>query len=573
MPKTDVTATRQHLLSIILSAITDLSPFVVVASMLINALSLFMPLAIMVVYDRLIPHGSFESLTILVCLVVISVAIEAIFRISRNHLVSWAATKLSWQAQREILRRFMGAPADTVAVESTSRSFDRLQALMTFAEWHGSPSRLVLIDLPFILLYIGLMIAVGQWLAAIPILLFCTLGFTVHRRSTRMRDINRDSASEEMKAKDFLVETLTGLSTIKASAMENQMQRRFERLQQTAAEQSFGMIRLSEETQAITGFLSNLTQMVTVTVGAVFVINGETSVGALACCVMLSGRAIQPLLRCIAVWNELQSVVVGLEKAEPLLKLPETQQQQIKLIPTNGPLEVRFSKICFRHRETSPLLMNEASFFAPAGSIIAISGRDGSGKSTIADMLCGYISNYTGEIRIGNFDPRREQAILKSCVSIVRPGASAIRGSIIDNITMFRRGEDVELAMRAARLIGLDADIYRLPRGYQTMMSEGLSAELPAGLVQRISIARAIARRPGLLILDEANGALDMRSDRALIDGLLRIKGYTTIVIITNRPSLADIADQAFLLDEGVLRPRTLDSVVPDQSNSVKVAH
>lgn len=553
-PRRDETAgTSAKLSSIILSSCLDLSPFVAVSSVLISALSLFMPLAIMVVYDRLIPHRSVESLTLLICLIILSVTIEAVFRISRNHIVSWVSTKLAWRTQREVLRRFMSAPAGITESESTSRNFDRIQALMNFAEWHGSPSRLVLIDLPFIALYISLMVVVGGWLAAIPLLLFCTLGITVHRRSKMMRDINRERASEDMKVKDFLVETLTGLSTIKASAMESQMQRRFERLQQTAAEQSFDTIKISEETQSLSGLLSNLTQMVTVTVGAVFVINGSTSVGALACCVMLAGRAIQPLLRLIAVWNELQSVVVGVEKAEPLLKLPPAPNYE-RLDPPRGPLEVRFNAVSFRHTETSPLLMRDASFYAPAGSITAISGRDGSGKSTVADLLCGYLTNYEGDIRIGNIDPRAEARRLKRCISIVRPGASAMRGSIIDNITMFRKGEEVELAMKAARLIGLDADIYRLPRGYQTMMSEGLSAELPAGLVQRIAIARAIARRPGLLILDEANGALDMRSDRALIEGLMRIKGYTTIIVITNRPSLAAIADQKLWLENGVLQ-------------------
>jgi ATP-binding cassette, subfamily C, bacterial LapB len=374
-----------------------------------------------------------------------------------------------------------------------------------------------------------------------------------------------------MKVKDFLVETLTGLSTIKASAMEQQMQRRFERLQQTAAEQSFDTIKISEETQALSGLLSNLTQMVTVTVGAVFVIQGETSVGALACCVMLAGRAIQPLLRLIAVWNELQSVVVGVEKAEPLLRLPPAPNYE-KLDPPRGALDVLFANVSFRHSESSPLLMRDASFIAPAGSITAISGRDGSGKSTIADLLCGYLTHHTGDIRIGGVDPRLEARRLKRCISIVRPGAAAMRGSIIDNITMFRKGEEVELAMKAARLIGLDADIYRLPRGYQTTMSEGLSGELPAGLVQRIAIARAIARRPGLLILDEANGALDMKSDRALIEGLMRIRGYTTIIVITNRPSLAAIADQRLWLENGVLQ-KAADQPASIQPSPKQVAN
>ena len=550
---------RRRLPSIVLSAVLDLSPMVAIASILISLLSLFMPLAIMQVYDRMIPRQSIESLVLLVGLIVVAAVVEAVFRIARNHIVSWAATKLAWRSQREVLKRLMAAPVGTIESELASRNLDRLQALMTFAEWHGSPSRLVLVDLPFFALYVGLMVVVGQWLAAIPIVLFLVIAVAVHRRSVVLKAISASRASEDMKIKDFLVEALTGLTTIKASAMENQMQRRFERLQETAARQSYTAIKLSEEAQALTGSLSNLTQMVTVTIGAVFVIRGEITIGALACCVMLAGRAIQPLLRCAAVWNELQSVVVGLEKAEPLLDLPPAQAPQALDVP-KGPLEVQFSNVSFRHAPSAPLLLNHASFRAAAGTITAISGRDGSGKSTIADLLCGYLPTYDGQIRIGPLDPRKDRTTLKQHVAIVRPGVSIMRGSIIDNLTMFRRGDEVELAMRAAHLIGLDRDILKLPLGYQTMISEGVSAELPSGLVQRIAIARAIARRPALLILDEANSALDMRSDQALIQGLMRIRSFMTIIAITNRPSFAAIADQRLRLEDGQLVAEVKDT-------------
>lgn len=547
-------AGQQRLSSIIVSACTDLSPLVAVSSVLIGLLSLFMPLAIMQVYDRLIPRNSVESLTMIVALIVFATVIEAAFRIARNHIVSWGATKLAWRTQHEILRRFMAAPLGLVEAESASRNLDRIQAVMSYAEWHGSPSRLVLVDLPFFALYVGLMVVVGHWLALIPLLLFGVIVATVHFRSLKLRAINESRATEDMKTRDFLVESLNGLAAIKAGAMENQMQRRFERLQETAANQSFTAIRLAEEAQALTGSLSNLTQMVTVTMGAVFVIRGDITVGALACCVMLAGRAIQPLLRCVGVWNELQSVVVGLEKAEPMLRLPSKNDLPTVDVPS-GPLQVHFSNVSFRHDASSPLLLNGISLHIPAASITAISGRDGSGKSTIADLICGYVPNFDGEIRIGPLDPKTDASILKHHIAIVRPGASIMRGSIIDNITMFRKGDDVELAMMAARLIGLDRDIHRLPLGYQTIISEGVSTELPAGLVQRIAIARAIARRPSLLILDEANSALDMRGDQALMQGLIRVKDFTTIIAITNRPSLAAIADQRLYLESGILRP------------------
>jgi ATP-binding cassette subfamily C protein LapB len=543
---------RQGLLPLLATACLDMPATVVVSSILINLLALFMPLAIMQVYDRIIPRQAVETLTVLVIVVALTVAAEAIFRIARNHVVSWSATTLAWRTHHEVLKRVMAAPSSLLETESASRNLDRIQALTAYAEWHGSPSRLVLADLPFVALYVGLMIIVGGQLAAIPLILFLILAVAAHQRSAGLRKTNENRAMEDMKTRDFLIEAINGLPTIKASAMESQMQRRFERLQETLAGHSFTSIRLAEETQAFGNLLSGLTQMVTVTVGAVFVINGTLSIGALACCVMLAGRAVQPLLRCVAVWNELQSVIVGVEKAGPLLNLPPVQEGSHPPW-TKGPMDIRFAGVSFHHGQDSRKILDNISITVPAGGILAITGRDGVGKSTFADLICGYLPNYSGEIRVGGFDPRNDGATLKQYLAIVRPGASMMRGTIMDNLIMFRKGDEVELAIHAARLIGLDAQISKLPLGYQTVMSEGPSAELPAGLVQRIAIARAIARRPAVLILDEANGALDMSSDQLLTSGLRRLKGFTTTVIITNRPSFAAIADQIWRLEAGKL--------------------
>ncbi len=545
---------RHRLASVIASACLDTSPIVIASSVLINVLSLFMPLAILQVYDRIIPDQAANTLVVLVIMLAAVLLTEAMFRIARNHVVGWASTALAWRTHREVLRRVMAAPAQFLESESASRNLDRIQALLAFAEWHGSPSRLVMADLPFVVLFIGLMAAVGQWLVLVPLLLFCILAVAVHRRSVAVRQINESRAIEDMKTRDFLVETFNGIQTIKASAMENQMQRRFERLQETVAAHSFVSIKMAEETQAFTGLLSNLTQMATVTVGAAFVINGQMSVGALACCVMLAGRAVQPLLRCVAVWNELQSVIVGIEKSEPLLNLPGVQERSPE--PDINPMEIHFSDVSFAYRPDGKKILDRISFRVPAGRIVAVTGRDGTGKSTLADIVCGNLPGHEGEIRIGGLDPRSGGAFLKRRISMVRPGISMMRGTIIDNITMFRKGtEEAELAVQAARLIGLDADICKLPLGYRTVMSDGVSAELPTGLVQRIAIARAIARRPGLLILDEANGALDMQGDKLLLDGLRRLRGFSTILLITNRPSFAAVADQIWRFADGRLEP------------------
>jgi ATP-binding cassette, subfamily C, bacterial LapB len=228
-------------------------------------------------------------------------------------------------------------------------------------------------------------------------------------------------------------------------------------------------------------------------------------------------------------------------------------------------MDIRLAGVSFHHDQDSRMILDRVSITVPAGGILAVTGRDGVGKSTLVDLICGYLPNYSGEIRVGGFDPRNDGASLKQYLAVVRPGASMMRGTIMDNLIMFRKGDEIELAIHAARLIGLDAQISRLPLGYQTVMSDGPSAELPSGLVQRIAIARAIARRPAVMMLDEANGALDMASDQLLASGLRRLKGFTTILIVTNRPSFAAVADETWRLEAGKLElvPPIMAKAVP----------
>lgn len=543
---------RRAVLPLLAAACRDMPPAVAIASVLVNLMSLVLPLAVMQVYDRIIPRMALETLSALALTIAGVVILEAVLRVARGYVVSWQATSLAWQVHRDLLGRLLAMPDAQIDRESASRMLDRVQALMTYAEWHGSPSRLVLVDVPFVILFLGLMALIGGWLAAIPIALFLLLGLAALRRGEDLRRASAERATEDMKIRDFLIETLTGLTTVKAGAMEAQMLRRFERLQEGLAARTSRIIRLGEEAQAFAGLLSNLTQMVTVTWGAVLVIQGVLSVGTLACCVMLAGRAVQPLLRCIAVWNELQSVMVGLDEAAPLLALPPADGKNETERPS-GALPVSLRTVSLSRREGGALILENATLHVPAGTILAVSGRDGAGKSTLVEALCGRVRPVSGEILVGGCALPDERDLVKDGIALVQSTPATVRGTIIDNIAMYRIGEEREITREAARLIGLEADINKLPLGYDTPLGEGVTAELPPGLVQRIVIARAIARRPGLLILDEANGALDLRADQLLARGLLRLRGHTTILIVTNRPSFAQIADQRLVLADGRL--------------------
>ena len=361
-----------------------------------------------------------------------------------------------------------------------------------------------------------------------------------------------DRSIAEAKIRDFLVETLSGIVTVKAVAMEQQVLRRFERLAEQASNCTFNLVRLSDDAQSFGTLVSTLTQMTTATIGAVLTINGEMSIGALACCTMLSGRVIQPLLRLVSAWNEIQAVMVATETAKPIFDLP--QNIRVKAQVETGqatPAGITFNNVTFAHEGESVPVLVAANLCVNPGEIIAITGPDGIGKSTTARLAVGQLTAQTGQVLIDGTPAAQAGTGACGALAMVDHQVASIRGTVLNNLTMYRDGEGVDAARRAACLIGLEDDINRLPRGYETRLGEGATEALPPGLLQRIVIARAIASQPRLLILDEANSSFDYRSDQMLARALLTLKQQVTIIIITNRPSFAAIADRIVTIVDG----------------------
>ena len=329
---------------------------VIAASVVINLLGLALPLAILQVYDRVIPHAATSTLLFLILGVCFALILEGILRITRGQVIAWQAMKEAWKTNVDAASRVALAPARLVDREPAARWMQRFQAVATTSEFQLSPSLLVLVDLPFMLIFLALLFAISPLLAAIPLVLFLLFGIGAIGRSRELRAATVDRALAEAKIRDFLAEALNGIVTVKALAMEQQVLRRFERLAEQASGCTYNLVRLSDDAQSFGSLVSTLTQMTTATVGAVLAINGEISIGALACCTMLSARVIQPLLRLVSAWNEIQAVMVATGDGKAHLR-PASEhscQGPGRSGPSDtGPDHVRQRYICTRGRRGS----------------------------------------------------------------------------------------------------------------------------------------------------------------------------------------------------------------------------
>lgn len=526
-----------------------------VSSLFINILGLALPLSILQIYDRILPNSAMATLFFLgagLCTVVIA---EAGLRIMRFYLIGLAASEAGYAATIAAVNKVLRAPPSAIERSEPTVHMERFDALAGLADYHGSQSRLLLIDAPFAILFLGMIVVIGGYLVMVPVIVCMFFGILTLLIGRRLKAALEAAAVQDRRRHDFIIDVLSGIQTIKLMTMEPFMQRRFERLQEASANVVRRVVSLGTDAQTTGNLFANIMMVATVSVGAVMVIEGQLTVGALASCTLLSGRAIQPLLKAFGLWVELQGVSLHASRVREISELDVVPEGEVlDTFVARGCVEM--DQVVFAYPGQEKPVFDGLSLQCRAGEMIGISGSDGAGKTTFVRLLQGELSAQSGSVLIHGHDisgPHR-RSLLHSVAYAPQRGV-IFSGTILENIAMFQSGYALERARWAARLIGLEADIHRLPDGYDTQLGQSIIDAAPDGFIQRIAIARALSRKPSILIFDEANAVLDQRADNLLRDGLAELKGSMTIILISNRPSFLRLADYVFDLSQSGLRP------------------
>lgn len=541
----------------------------IVSSFLINVLGLALPLVMLQIYDRILANQSVATLGYLMLGLATAISIEACLKVTRAYLMSWSATKQNFLSNLDAVNRAVYAPPDKFEKEPSNVWMDRFESLDQFNAFSAGQSRLIMLDLPFVAIYLTVIFLVAGPLGFVLMGMIALFVAVIVLRAKALRRVLAERSEHNSRRDDFISETLQGIESVKSMAMEPQMQRRFERLQQTNSAISHRNMSLSNELQTYSQLIANVVLIATVTAGAVMAIHGLLSVGTLACCTLLTSRVMQPVMRGIQVLMELESAQLARENASALFELPDViSDHDDAEEPWRGEISLANATYAYEGAETPAL--QRVYLHALPGEIIGLRGEHASGKSTLIKLISGELAPTAGICQIDGRDAHTmSHAEMSRNMVYVSQDSAIFEGTIMDNITMFRSGpQRIKSARQAARLIALEDDIHRMPQGYDTPIGQGIAEALPRGMVQRITIARALALEPAILLFDEANSMLDMRSDAALKDGLMRLKGHLTVLLISNRPSLLAIADKRFELKNGIM---TEQVAVPGASTPVQV--
>jgi len=522
---------------------------VLIASLQIFAL--ISPLFFQVVIDKVLVHRGMATLDILVVGLVCIALFEATLGTLRTYIFAHTTNRIDVELGARLFRHLLALPLPYFQARRIGDSVARVRELENIRSFMTSSALTLVIDLLFTTVFLGVMaiyslMLTGIVLASLPLYAGLSLAVTpLFRR--RLDEKFRRGAENQA----FLVEAVGGAETLKAMAVEPQMQRRWEEQLAGYVGASMRVTQLGNSATQAIQLISKLTTAAILFFGAKAVIDNTLTVGELVAFNMLAQRVSQPVLRLAQVWQDFHQARLSVERLGDILNTPvEVGSVSRTALPAiQG--AVRFEHVRFRHRLDGPVVLESINLDVRPGEVVGIVGPSGSGKSTLAKLLQRLYVPEAGRILVDGVDTGViDPAWLRRQIGVVLQENVLLNASIRDNIALADPGMPIETVMAAAKLAGAHGFILELPEGYDTIVGER-GASLSGGQRQRIAIARALGTRPRILIFDEATSALDYESERIVQQNLRQIVRGRTVFIIAHRLSAVRHADRIITLERG----------------------
>jgi ATP-binding cassette, subfamily B, bacterial HlyB/CyaB len=519
---------------------------VALAALVLHALGLAVPVFFQVVIDKILVHNSFSTLTTLGIGVVIALTFEATLSFLRSLLLLHATNRIDVRLAYRTFDHLLHLPLSFFESSSAGVITKHMQQAEQIREFMTGKLFLTLLDAAALLVFIPVLMLYSLKLSLVVLLFSALIGSVVivalpiFRR--RLQELYRADGQRQA----LLVETIHGMRTVKALAIEPWQKKRWAEYSARSIFTRFRAGRLSSAANALVTFFERLLTVVIVWYGALLVFEQEISIGVLVAVQMLAGRVSGPLVQIVSLVNEFQQTVLSVRMlGEVMNRKPERAASAGALMPRlTG--EIVFDNVSFSYPGTQAPALAEVSMTIPSGSVVGVVGRSGSGKTTMTRLLQGIYLPQHGHIRVDGLDLRDiELSHLRRSVGIVVQESFLFRGTVRENVAVTKPEASLAEVVAACRAAGADEFIRELPQGYDTPLEEN-GANLSGGQQQRLSIARSLLPGPPILIFDEATSALDPDSEAIVQKNLARIAQGRTLIIVSHR--LASIAGADFTL-------------------------
>jgi HlyB family type I secretion system ABC transporter len=529
---------------------------VLLASLLIQLFGLCTPIFTQILLDRVVVERSISTFFAAGTGLLIFSVFGILMRSLRRYLLFHTANRIDLSLAVGFIAHALRLPQRYFDTRYVGDITSRISENRTIRRFLSSDAILTLIDLLMVFVYFGLMFWYSWPLALTAAVLLPILAIITLITTPFLKRVSREIFNTKTKEGSYLIEVLTGVTTIKALGIERLVRWRWEELFNQSIKTNFSGQLLRERFNLVNDVIETTGTRLIFLFGVWLVINEQLSIGQLFAFNMLLGNVFSPFQRLITLWNDFQEVVIAVERLNDVLNtLPEEDEQSL-LMPSLPPLrgQLSFQQVTFRYNpESDRNTLENITFEVLPGQTVAIVGRSGSGKTTLGKLLLGLYPVTGGRILVDGHDVNSvTKASLRRQVGVVDQETFLFGGSIRENITLAYPSATTEEIREAARLAGADLFINDLPLKYETPIGEG-GGMISGGQRQRLAIARALLGNPRLLILDEATSSLDTESEHIIQTNLNTILKDRTTLVIAHRLSTVRNADLILVLDRGIL--------------------
>lgn len=531
---------------------------IVMASILLQVFGLVTPLFTQIILDQVVVHKSFISLHVFA----IGLLMFSVWRIGlvgiRQYLLDYFSNRVDLTLISAFVSHALNLPLEFFATRHVGDIITRVQENQKIQVFLTRQAVTTALDALMAFVYVGLMVYYNWQLTLLVLAILPPIIILTAVSSPMLRQVSRNVFHESAKQNSSLVEMFTGIATLKMAAAERDLRWLWEDHLTGMFNAQFHGQKLANNLQVIGGLINTVGSTALLWYGATLVIQDQLSIGQFVAFNMLIGNVITPVLSLVNLWDELQEVLVSVERLDDVFAaVPEESPDKPLLVLPNLHGEVKFENVSFRYNlDEQRNTLQSVTFTAHPGEAIAIVGRSGSGKSTLINLLQGLYSPTSGRVLIDGYDIRHvSPQSLRRQLGVVPQECFLFSGTILENITLYRLEYELAEVVNIAKLAEAHDFIQNLPLGYNTKVGERGSA-LSGGQRQRIAIARALLAHPRILILDEATSSLDTESERRFQDNLRRICKERTTFIIAHRLSTVRNADCILVLDKGIIVER-----------------
>lgn len=536
---------------------------VMLGSFIVQLFGLITPLFTQVILDKVIVHRSMSTLNVLGIAFVAVALFEFMLNLTRNYIFMHTANKIDAKLGAKLFRHLFALPFVYFESRKVGNIIARVRELDQIRDFITNKSVSVIIDLFFSSVFLIVMFVYSRVLTFVVLLIVALIAILYLAVTPELRERLNNKFQMGAQSNSYLVESVTGVQTVKSLSIEGTMQRKWEEYLGKYVRSGFSLSVMSSAAGSLSNLFQKAMTIAILWIGVILVIKNQLTIGQLIAFQMFANQFISPVMRLVNLWNEFQQVLLGVDRLGDILNHPVeiTSEKAITLPKING--SVRAENLSFKYTPNGPMVIDKMSFNIKPGQCVGIVGRSGSGKSTITKLIQRLYLPFEGTIYIDDIDVRQMNPIwLRNNIGIVLQENYLFSGTIRENISMPKTDAPIELIIQAAQIAGAHQFISEMPEGYDTIVGERGST-LSGGQRQRVAIARALITNPRIIIFDEATSALDYESESIIMQNMDTIKKGRTMFIIAHRLSTVKNCDFIIALDKGkIIEMGTHDELI-----------